>query len=283
MKFAYSSAMFRLRPLPEAIATIAQNGFSAVELLADRPHAFPEDIKGAEVNVLNGSLRDNKITVSNLNSSVALTIGDAQHPSWIEEDWMEREKRIRYTLDCLRLGAVLGIGTVSTNGGGVIPASMHQGEAWRLLAANMHRTLPLAERLGVKLLLQPEPDMLLQTSHQLLKFVEELTPSHTVGINFNVVHLYCAGEDPVEAWDRVKAHVGHVELSDAPAAGNHRHLPLGEGEIDIPRFLAHLDTSGYDGYVTIAMEVQEHDPAGMVAASAAYLRNHGFGLEGAAG
>jgi sugar phosphate isomerase/epimerase len=109
--------------------------------------------------------------------------------------------------------------------------------------------------------------------------VEELSGSYTVGVNFNVAHLYCAGEDPVEAWDRIKTHVGHVELSDALADGTHRHVQLGEGDIDIQGFLKHVDESGYEGFVTIEMESQEHDPAAIVSASAGYLREHGFLLD----
>lgn len=276
MEFAYSTRIFRLRPLAEAIGAIVDAGFKAVELLADRPHAFPEDLKGADVTVLNGCISEKKVAVTNLSGCVVMALGDSQRPSWIEEDWMEREKRIRYTLDCLRLAAALGVPSVSTVGGGLIPESMHQGEAWRLFVANMHRTLPLAKRLGIKLLLQPEPDMLLQTSHQLLKFLEELRELGSLGINFNVAHLYCAGEDPVEAWDRIKDYVGQVELSDVAASRKHQHVQLGEGDIDIPGFLRHLEESDYDGFVTIEMESREQNPAGMVTASAEYLKGHGF-------
>lgn len=279
MKFAYSTRIFRWRALPEAVTSIVAAGFHAVELLADRPHAFPEDLKGADVTVLNGCMEDKKVAIANLNSCVVMALGDSHRPSWIEEDWMEREKRIRYTLDCLRLAAAMGVPSVSTVGGGVIPESMHQGEAWRLFVANMHRILPLADRLGIQLLLQPEPDMLLQTSHQLVKFLGELNETGRLGVNFNVAHVYCAGEDPLEAWDRVRDHVGHVELSDAPASRKHQHVQLGEGDIDIPGFLHHLEASGYEGFVTIEMESQEHDPAGVVTDSANYLKKHGFLLQ----
>ncbi len=275
MRFALSTRIFRLRSLTEAIEAIAAAGFRAVELLADRPHAFPDDLHGAEVNAFNHCVGEHKIRVTNLNSCVATALGDNYHPSWIEEDWQERERRIRFTLDCLRLAAAMGIPNVSTGAGGVIPATMNHSEAWRLFIANMHRVVPLAARLGVKLLLQPEPDMLLQTSQQMVKFIQEVG-LESVGVNFNVAHLYCAGEDPCEAWDRLRSYVCHVELSDVPENRSHRHVQLGEGAIDIPAFLQCIEDSGYEGYISIEMESNEREPEPMVSAAVEYLRNKGF-------
>lgn len=276
MKLAYSTRIFRLRPLAEAINAIAEAGFHAVELLADRPHAYPGDINGSEATALNHCMHEHKMHVTNLNSCSSMVLGDSQHPSWIEEDWLEREKRIRYTLDCMRLAAAMGIPSISTSAGGGIPESMHQGEAWRLLVANMHRVGPLAKRLGVKLLLQSEPDMLLYSSGQMLQFLDELEYSEFLGINFNVAHLYCVGEDPCEAWDLLKNYVAHVQLSDVPSDRTHRHVQLGEGAVDIEGFLACVQESQYLGYVTIEMESDEQNPAGKVGASADYLRAKGF-------
>jgi len=133
MKFSYSTNVFRARPLIEAIEGIAKAGFCAVEIVADRPHAFPEELSAAAVAQLNQCLADKKIKVCNLNSSVVTAMSEVINPSWLEENWQHREIRIRYTLDCLRLAAAMGVPTISTNAGGEIPRpwiAKMPGDCW---------------------------------------------------------------------------------------------------------------------------------------------------------
>lgn len=276
MKFAYSTNIYRLRPLAEAIEGIAKAGFCAVEIVADRPHAFPPDLTAGQVMSLNQCLEQRKMRVCNLDSAVVTALGDSQNPSWLEEDWQPREMRIRYTLDCLRLAAAIGIPFVSTQAGGAIPETMNQMDAWRLFVANMHRVLPVAQKLGVILLIQTEPGHLLETSTQILAFLEELSYHDYLKINFDAGHYYCVGEDPCEAWEKLKSHAVHVHLDDIPANRTHRHTQLGEGAMDIPAFLRHLEKSQYQGYVTVKVDSFEQRPEDTVQGSAHYLQDHGF-------
>lgn len=276
MKFAYSTSIYRLRPLSEAIEGIARGGFCAIELIAERPHAHPEDMTALQVATLGQVLEKKKLKICNLNGCGASTSGDVRSPSWIEEDWELRERRIRYTLDCMRMAAAMGIPYVSTEAAGVIPHTMNRTDASRLFVANLHRILPLAKKLGVQLLLQPEPGLLLEDSKQTLEFLKEMGFHATLGINFDAGHFFCAGEDPCDAWEKLKSRVFHVHLEDIPASREHRHTQLGEGAMDIPGFLQCVEKSGYEGYVTVKLDAYEQCPDDMVTASAEYLRREGF-------
>ena len=276
MKFAYSSNLFKPRPLLEAVENIAKAGFQAIELIGDRPHAFPADLTAVEITSLNQALEQHKITACNLNSSWMTVVDEPDNPSWIEEDWKRREKRIRHTLDCLRLAAAVGIPHVSTIGGGPIPPTMNWNDGFRLFVANLHRVLPLATKLGVKLLVQPQPDMLIQTTEHALALLKELEFNEFLKINFDVAHFFCISDDPREAWTKLKNHVAHVHLDDAPADRAYRHLQLGEGVVDIPGFLTCLNESGYEGYVSITVDTYDHMVDEVVMKSADYLRSHGF-------
>lgn len=279
MEFAFSAATFRLRSLKEAVDAIAKGGFRAVELLADRPHLFPEDFQASQIDELARCLKDRRMKVVNLNSSSVTALGEGVRPSWIEEDWKQRELRIRYTLDSLRLAAALGIPSVSTDGGGPIPESMNEKEAWRLFVANMHRVLPLAARLGVRLLIQCEPEGLLRSSTQLKAMVDELGDLKALGVDFDAGHVWCLGEDPCEAFERLRDHVVHIHLSDIPKDRKHRHVALGEGGLDIPSFLRCVRESGYAGAVTVHLSSVERDAGEVVEAAAAYLKDRGFWKE----
>lgn len=276
MRFAHSTNVFRSRPLAEAVDGIAKAGFCGVEIIADRPHAFPDDLTAPVVAELNRCLTEKKLKVCNLNSSLVTGMAEVYNPSWLEEDWQHRETRIRYTLDCLRLASIMGVPSVSTSAGGEVPETMNQQDAWRLLVANVHRVLPLAARLGVKLLIEPEPGLLLETSEQALEFLKELEFHESLGINFDAGHFYCVGEDPCRSWEKLKCYVAHVHLDDVPASRSHRHTQLGEGAVDIPALLAAIEASAYQGYVTVKVDAHEPKPEEIVLASANYLRELGF-------
>lgn len=276
MKFAYSTTLFRLRPLQEAIELIGKGGFNAVELLADRPHAYPEDISAAESARLMECLGQRKLKICNLSACSVSALGVKDHPSWLEEDWVQRETRIRYTLDCMRLAAAMGVPSVSTIAAGRIPSTMNRTDAWRLFVANMQRVLPLARKLAVKVLIQPEPEMLIERSEEILGFLGEFAMDSFLQVDFNLGHFYCAGEDPLDAWEDLKSHVGIIHIEDVPADRKHKHVQLGEGSLDLQGFLRRVREAEYEGYVVVKLDSYDQNPEDVVLGSAEYLKRAGF-------
>ena len=49
-------------------------------------------------------------------------------------------------------------------------------------------------------------------------------------------------------------------------------VPLGEGDVDFPRYVAALDEVGYDGFLTIEREAGGN-PVGDIERAARYLRS----------
>lgn len=276
MLWAYSTLPFRRKSLKEAVDAVAKGGFRCVELLADRPHLFPEDFRANAISELTQCLAQRNMRIVNLNGWQASALGDVTHPNWLAEDWRERELRIRYTLDCLRLAAALGIPTVSTNGGGPIPESMNEREAWRLFVANMHRVTPIAKKLGVKLCFRPEPDQLIRTNVQTLEFLKEVEEPGVLTVDFDPTYAVLQGEDPCKAFQSLRPHIAFVRLTDLAAGEVHRHTQLGEGVFDIPSFIQCLKEHGYGGYVVISVPSSERSPDEVVAASKEYLARHGY-------
>ncbi len=278
LKFAYSTSVFRLRSLEDAIEGIERAGFTGVELIADRPHVFPDDMSAARVTELIRFLAQKKLQISNLNSALVTTAyGEQKSPSWIAEDADEREKRIRYTLSCLRMAAAMGIPHVSTDTGpGIISESLSLFEALDLYVGQMSRILPVAKKLSVHLLLQPEPDSLVQGTEDVLDMMRRLRNHEYVGINFDAGHFYCVGEDPCDAYEALRKYVYHVSLADMPLNQSHRHIQLGDGGMDISRFLNCLMASNYLGYVTIKLDSHDQRADKVAMASAQYLRERDF-------
>jgi fructoselysine 3-epimerase len=276
MKFSFNTKIMRFHPLAEAVDLIAKAGFQAVELMADRPHAFPRDLNAERISALNHCLAERKLQVSNLNSATVVSLEEPHNPSWVDEDWQIREQRLRYTLDCLRLAAAIGVPQVSTQGAGPIPSGSTYRESFRLFVAILHRVLPLARKLGVRLLIEPTPGMLIENSDHLLDLMAELDFSDFLQVSFDNVHFHLAGENPLSAWERLKDHVSLVRLSDTTDQSPHTHLVLGEGILDLPAFLTAVQRSGFEGYVTIQPEGNEQRADMVVLGAAAYLQGAGF-------
>ncbi len=98
----------------------------------------------------------------------------------------------------------------------------------------------------------------------LLQFIEDVGRSN-LKINFDPANMILYGTgDPIEALDVLAKYVISVHCKDGDwppvdqpqALGAER--PLGEGSVDIPRFLSKLKETGYRGVLTI--EREEPDP-----------------------
>src|SRR4029078_3279659 len=109
-----------------------------------------------------------------------------------------------------------------------------------------------AEREGVLLLVEPEPGLLIETSDQFEEFMT-LVDSPAVGLNFDIGHMYCVGEDPAASLRRLARHVRHVHLEDIAASRVHHPLVPGTGAIDFDDVLSALGLIRYDCWVTVGL------------------------------
>ena len=64
------------------------------------------------------------------------------------------------------------------------------------------------------------------------------------------------GQDPVEAVHILKDYIVHTHAKDGIKLGErkYRELPLGQGGVPFPEYLAALKSIGYDGFLTIERE-----------------------------
>lgn len=270
MIFGYSTNAFVNYSLAEAIERIAALGFKGVEIMGDRPHLYPPDFDEANVAEIKAILDKNRMKITNINSFTLFAIGDTYLPSWIEPDAARRDIRVQHTLDSLVLARTLGCANISIPPGGPLNG-MARKEAMALFHEGLARVIPTAESLGVKLLVEPEPDLMIETTAQFLEFIEDVT-SPAVGINFDIGHFYCAGEDPALAFETLHQWVGHVHLEDIGADRSHYHLVPGKGAIDFARVLEMIATMGYDGDIALELYTYKDRPDEAGRESLDYLR-----------
>ena len=102
------------------------------------------------------------------------------------------------------------------------------------------------------LLIEPEPGLLIERFEQYLEFAGRID-SPWVGLNFDIGHAYCVGEDPQDWIARMAPHTKHYHLEDIPPSREHRHMIPGRGAIDFPAVLREIAGSGYAGWVTVEL------------------------------
>ena len=233
LQSAFSTNAFTKCSAEEAIASIAEAGYEGVELMLDAPHLFPADATPEKVDSIRKAAAAAGLTFSNANAFPMSAVGDTWNPSWIDPDPEVRTQRIRHTADALRIAGDLGIPNISTEPGGQLSHGMTRARAMEYFRLGLQMVYPLARELEVTVLIEPEPNLLLERVDDFLEFIGTV-PHGQVALNFDIGHFYCVGEDPAEQFRVLRQYAKHVHFEDIAASREHRHLLPGAGAIDLP-------------------------------------------------
>ncbi|MCG6916010.1 MAG: sugar phosphate isomerase/epimerase [Deltaproteobacteria bacterium] len=270
MILGYSTNAFVKFSLFEAVEKIAHLGFRGVEIMCDRPHLYPPDYGEEKLARLKTLINECGLKVSNLNSFTLFAVGDTYLPSWIEPQEERREIRIQHTLQCLELADFFDCKNISVPPGGPL-AGMARKEAMSLFHRGLARVAPLAEELGLRILVEPEPELLLENTVEFKEFIKG-AESTAIGLNFDIGHFFCAGEDPSAAFEELFEWIGHVHLEDIAATRVHNHLILGHGAIQLAEVFNTIIRLGYQGDVSLELYPYVDSPEDAGRESLAYLR-----------
>jgi sugar phosphate isomerase/epimerase len=138
--------------------------------------------------------------------------------------------------------------------------------------------LDVAASTGVMLLIEPEPGLLIETFEQFLEFAERVDhPS--LGLNFDVGHAFCVGDDPAAWIPRLTRYTRHYHVEDIAATRVHHHLVPGEGAIDFAAVLAAIAVNSPDLWVTVELYPYRDRPDDAARSARGYL----LGIAGKAG
>jgi sugar phosphate isomerase/epimerase len=256
MQLAFSSNAYLRYSIEETIRRIAAIGYKGIELLADVPHAWPAGLLPERVDAIRRSLDDAGLTISNINAFMMNAIADPRqpywHPGWIDPDPHYRAIRREHTKRALRLAAQLGAPHITTEPGGPLAEGQTRQQASDIFYEELAPCIEVAEEVGVGLLIEPEPDLLIERFDQYLEFVERID-SPRIGLNFDVGHAYCVGEDPQNWVARMARHTVHYHFEDIAPTRVHQHLVPGRGAIDFAATLEAICNTNYDGWLTVEL------------------------------
>ncbi len=285
MKLAYSANAYRRFSVEAAIDRVAALGYSGIELMADMPHLWPLAAGDGEIDGIRARRRENGLSISNVNAFMMTgaddggregparnsrhdqqsAIADRQspsdfwRPSWIEPDPDYRKLRVAHTIASLRIAKKLGASCITTEPGGPLPAGMSREQAMDLFVQGLGEALRTAEDEGVLLLVEPEPDLLIENAAQFRDLAARMD-SPMFGLNFDVGHFFCVSDPLPETIRSLAEWTRHYHFEDIAATRVHHHLVPGHGAIDFDAVLGAIVETGYDGWLTVELYPYLEDP-----------------------
>lgn len=272
MKLAFSTNAFKRYPLEESIREIAKIGYSGVEILCDVPHAYPPTFDDERIQNVKQTVASCNMQISNLNAFTLYAVGDVYHPSWIEDQKDLREKRVDHTINCIRLAKKIGAKNLSTEPGGPVSASANIHDLEKIFFDGLSKVIKMAEENDVIVLVEPEPGLLLENSHQFKSFIKKFSSNH-IGLNFDIGHFYCVNEDPAALVYELADYVRHFHLADIAGNRVHNHLIPGKGSINFRPVFDAIDDIGYRGFVTVELYPYQENPIKAATEAYDFLRN----------
>jgi sugar phosphate isomerase/epimerase len=263
MNLAFSTNAYLKFSFAEAVRRLAAIGYAGVEVMADVPHAWPAYLLDEQKQAIRDALAKHQLAIANVNAFMMNAINDRRqkywHPSWIEPDPHYRQVRIDHTVRALTLARELGAPCITTEPGGPLEPGASWTRALALFVEMLRPVIAHAEKEGVLLLIEPEPGLLIEKAEQFEELMKHID-SPAVGLNFDIGHFYCVGDEPAPTVRRLAKYIRHVHLEDIAATRVHHHLVPGEGAIDFAATLRALREVGYQGWITIELYPYVDDP-----------------------
>ena len=191
--------------------------------------------------------------------------------------------RVAATCRIIDLAAEFGARVITTHIG-VIPADK-QNPRYAVMLAALTEVGRYAKSRGVTAAIETGPE----TAATLLAFLKDTEGG--VGVNLDPANFtMVTGQDAVEAVHLLREYIVHTHAKDGvmlekqdPEAVYHAfavggidalnvmsgfcEVPLGEGQVDWPAYIAALREIGYDGYLTIEREAGDDPAADIILAS----------------
>ena len=255
MQIALDPYMLRTVPLLELPAVVADLGYEYIEL-SPRPDFTPFFVHP----------RADKQTIAGfrkaLDSAGVKIATVLPLYRWAGPDEDERQAAVRYWKRAIEVTVELGVPVMNSEFNGR-PEAQPESEAqfWR----SLEELLPIFEREGIQLRLEPHPDDFIEDGRAAIDMIR--------GINSpNVSFLYCAphcfhmGGDMAGVMEYAGDLLTHLHVADSfdhrgssglryivnppTPARVHQHLDIGQGEVDWDLFFGTLERLEFDGIMT---------------------------------
>jgi len=241
-RIGFRTAGFSSWPIENALRALRDIGYGSVELCLEHPETQPVDMTAARCRDLAALLRELGLGLSSVSYH-----GDGRPAEERAENSLLAVE-VAERLDC----ALLVVNTMRREPGRL---EMQVQAALDLT----HRLLGPGRR-QVTVAFEPEPGLVISSVDDMVVFMAR-AGSRRVAVNLDIGHAHITEPSAVDAIERLGAAIVHTHIEDI-AGKVHRHLVLGEGDIDFAAVRRALKRAGYGGDYTVDMFDLGDDPVG---------------------
>lgn len=259
MKITLDPLMLRQMPIREMVRTVADIGYEHIELSQrDDFHPFFVHPRAntERINELKLALRETGVQIA---SFLPLY-------RWASPDEDERQAAVRYWRRAIEIVVELGCDQMNSElSGRPERAERSEAQLWKSLEV----ILPILEKEGIKLNLEPHPDDFIESGNAAVDFIRAIN-SPLVGYLYCTAHTFHMGGDIKGMLEYAAPVLRHIHVADTfdhtassarryilnppeTTARVHQHLDIGRGEIDWDLFFKTLADIGFDGIATTAV------------------------------
>src|SRR5215204_5925721 len=267
MKLALDPYMLRSTPLTELPGVVAELGYEWIEL-SPRADFTPFFLHP----------RANRDTVRTFKAALeAAGVRIASHLPlyrWSGPDEDERQAAVRYWKRAIQLTVDLDCRVMNSEfNGRPEQASLSEAQFWR----SLEELLPVFEREGMQLRLEPHPDDFVENGHEALSLIRGID-NDLVSFLYCAPHTFHQGGDLEAIMRDAGPLLTHLHIADSfdhrassglryilnppgTPARVHQHLDIGQGEVDWDLFFGTLADVGFDGIATVCVFAWEERAA----------------------
>jgi myo-inositol catabolism protein IolH len=259
MKITLDPYMLRSVPLTELPGMVADLGYAHIEL-SPREDFLPFFLHPRADKATIATFRK---ALAGAGVSVAAVLPLYR---WSGPDEDERQAAVRYWKRAIQVAVDLDCRVMNSEfNGRPEAAAASEARFWR----SLEELLPVFEREGVQLRLEPHPDDFVENGHEALSLIRGID-NDLVSFLYCAPHTFHQGGDMEAIMRDAGPLLTHLHIADSfdhrassglryilnppgTPARVHQHLDIGQGEVDWDLFFATLADVGFEGIATVCV------------------------------
>ena len=276
MKLTLDPYMFRRVPLTQLPALVSELGYKYIEL-SPREDFIPFFL---HPRADRGTISAFKSALSAAGVEVATVLPLYR---WSGPDEDERQAAVRYWKRAIEITVELGCSVMNSEfNGRPERASVSESQFWR----SMEELLPIFEREGIQLRLEPHPDDFIEDGRAAVDMIRAIN-SPNVSFLYCAPHTFHMGGDitgimeyagplltqlhVADSFDhRASSGLRYIVNPPGSTARVHQHLDIGQGEVNWDEFFGTLARLAFDGVMTVCVFAWEEKAR----ESSLFMREH---------
>jgi myo-inositol catabolism protein IolH len=259
MKIALDPYMLRQVPLTELPGVVAELGYQHIEL-SPRDDFMPFFL---HPRADRAGIAAFKAALAGAGVEVATVLPLYR---WSGPDEDERQAAVRYWRRAIQITVDLGCQVMNSEfNGRPEAAAASEAQFWR----SMEELLPVFEREGLQLRLEPHPDDFVEDGRAAVDLIRGID-NQLVSFLYCAPHTFHQGGDLAGIMRYAGPLLTHLHIADSfdhrassglryivnppgSPARVHQHLDVGQGEVDWDLFFGTLTELGFDGIATVCV------------------------------